>query len=63
MDRKDSQFMAALAASALDDVPTPASNAKNVVALLNEEENLAEGVLARSSGEDRNHSNTNSTGQ
>lgn len=55
--------MAALAASALDDVPTPASNAKNVVALLNEEENLAEGVLARSSGEDRNHSNTNSTGQ
>lgn len=53
MDKKDSQFMAALAVSALDDVPTPASNAKNVVALLNEEENLAEGVLARSSEEDR----------
>ena len=44
MDKKNSQFMAALAISALDDVPTPASNAKNVVALLNKEENLAEGI-------------------
>ncbi len=52
MDRKNSQFMAALAVSALDDVPTPTSNAKNVVALLNEEENLAEGVLAHPSKED-----------
>ncbi len=53
MDKKDSQFMAALAVSALDDVPTPASNAKNVVALLNEEEHLGEGVLARSSKEEK----------
>ncbi|MBO5485094.1 MAG: DUF3892 domain-containing protein [Lachnospiraceae bacterium] len=36
MNQKESRFAAALAMSALDDIPTPSSNAKNIVALLKE---------------------------
>lgn len=36
MNEKQSHFAAALAMSAFDDIPTPSSNAKNVVALLKE---------------------------
>ena len=36
MNPTDSQFSAALAMSAMDDVPTPSANAKNIVALLKE---------------------------
>lgn len=37
MDKKDSIFASALAMSALDNVPTPTDNAKNIVALLKEQ--------------------------
>lgn len=37
MTEKQSHFASALAMSAMDDIPTPASNAKNIVALLKEE--------------------------
>lgn len=34
MNEEQSRFASALAMSALDDIPTPAANAKNIVALL-----------------------------
>lgn len=37
MDKKESAFASALAMSALDDIPTPSNNAKNIVALLKEQ--------------------------